>query len=245
MAYPSDLARTKDWGTELLYDDDLEGQFDLIVNWVMAAFNAATGHKHDATANEGPKVLISNLIIGSEAQGDIIYRGAAAWARLGQSTSGYPLVTKGAAANPIWEALAAAGLAADCVETAKILNLNVTTGKLAAGAVTAAKASALLGAYSLTDEGQDGGGGDPIVHNTAYQASTDGQVTAFIADPGDNDQTMKGYCDAVDATTKIAESGGANYGEGVGVTFFVPKDNYWKVVAGGGAAVINWLPLGV
>lgn len=56
MAYPSDLVRTKDWGNETLTDSDLEGQFDLIINWVMAALNASTGHKHDGTSNEGPKI---------------------------------------------------------------------------------------------------------------------------------------------------------------------------------------------
>lgn len=61
MAYPSDLVRTKDWGTEVLTDSDLEGQFDLIIAWVMAALNSSTGHKHDGTANEGPKLTSSGL----------------------------------------------------------------------------------------------------------------------------------------------------------------------------------------
>lgn len=54
MAFPSDLVRTKNWGTEVLTDSDLEGQFDLIINWVMAALNATTGHAHDGTSNQGP-----------------------------------------------------------------------------------------------------------------------------------------------------------------------------------------------
>ena len=44
--------------------------------------------------------------IGSAAQGDILYRDAAAWARLGAGTSGHVLTTQGAAANPIWAAAA-------------------------------------------------------------------------------------------------------------------------------------------
>ena len=56
MAYPSDLARTKNWGTEILTDADLEGQFDLIINWVMAALDDTTGHAHDGTSNNGPKI---------------------------------------------------------------------------------------------------------------------------------------------------------------------------------------------
>ena len=86
MAYPSDLVRTKDWGNEILTDADLEGQLDLIINWVMAALNATTGHKHDGTQNEGPQILINNLDIASAAQGDTIYRNATIWTRLPKGT---------------------------------------------------------------------------------------------------------------------------------------------------------------
>jgi len=37
-------------------------------------------------------------------QGDVLYQGAAALARLGQSTDNYTLATKGAGANPVWQA---------------------------------------------------------------------------------------------------------------------------------------------
>jgi len=60
MAWPSDLVRTKDWGTEILIDADLESQLDLIIDWVDAFADETTGHKHDATANEGPKLVIAN-----------------------------------------------------------------------------------------------------------------------------------------------------------------------------------------
>lgn len=40
--------------------------------------------------------------IGSAAQGDILYRGASAWERLGAGTNGQFLQTQGAAANPQW-----------------------------------------------------------------------------------------------------------------------------------------------
>jgi hypothetical protein len=41
--------------------------------------------------------------IGSAAQGDILYRGAAGWARLGAGNVGQVLKTQGAGANPIWD----------------------------------------------------------------------------------------------------------------------------------------------
>lgn len=40
--------------------------------------------------------------IGSAAQGDILYRGAASWARLGAGTAGQVLTSGGAAANVAW-----------------------------------------------------------------------------------------------------------------------------------------------
>lgn len=60
MAYPSNLVRTKDWGTEILTDSDLEGQLDIIINWVDAFADETTGHKHDGTSNEGPKLVIAD-----------------------------------------------------------------------------------------------------------------------------------------------------------------------------------------
>ena len=59
-----------------------------------------------AGAGAGEEATLSEILdfIGSAAQGDILYRDAAAWARLGAGTSGQFLKTQGAAANPIWAA---------------------------------------------------------------------------------------------------------------------------------------------
>lgn len=40
--------------------------------------------------------------IASEARGDVMYRGASSWARLGAGTSGQALITGGAGADPAW-----------------------------------------------------------------------------------------------------------------------------------------------
>ena len=42
-------------------------------------------------------------------QGDVLYQGASGLARLGQSTDGFVLTTKGASANPVWAAVSASG----------------------------------------------------------------------------------------------------------------------------------------
>lgn len=82
MAFPSDSARTKNWGTEILTDSDLEGQLDILHNYFVACLNSTTGHSHDGTSNQGPKINITNLTISSQAKGDIIYASSSsAWAR--------------------------------------------------------------------------------------------------------------------------------------------------------------------
>lgn len=48
------------------------------------------------------QVRINDLTIASEAQGDLIYHGGSAWARLGAGTSGQFLKTQGAGADPAW-----------------------------------------------------------------------------------------------------------------------------------------------
>lgn len=54
--FPSDSIRTKNWGSEVLTDSDLEAQLDLLHAYFQAALNATTGHSHDGTGNQGPKL---------------------------------------------------------------------------------------------------------------------------------------------------------------------------------------------
>jgi hypothetical protein len=57
-----------------------------------------------AAAGDTEECTLSEILdfIGSAAQGDILYRGASAWARLAAGTSGQYLKTNGAGANPAW-----------------------------------------------------------------------------------------------------------------------------------------------
>ena len=57
----------------------------------------------------GEELTLSTVLdfIGSAAQGDILYRGASAWGRLGAGTSGQFLKTQGAGANPTWDSASA------------------------------------------------------------------------------------------------------------------------------------------
>jgi hypothetical protein len=60
-----------------------------------------------ASAGDAEECTLSEVLdfIGSAAQGDILYRGASGWARLGAGTSGQVLKTGGASANPSWGAV--------------------------------------------------------------------------------------------------------------------------------------------
>ncbi len=57
-----------------------------------------------ASAGDIEECTLSEILdfIGAAAQGDILYRGSAAWTRLGAGTAGQMLQTGGAAANPSW-----------------------------------------------------------------------------------------------------------------------------------------------
>jgi hypothetical protein len=59
-----------------------------------------------ASAGDAEECTLSEVLdfVGSAAQGDILYRGASAWARLAAGTSGQFLKTLGASANPTWAA---------------------------------------------------------------------------------------------------------------------------------------------
>lgn len=61
MAWPSLIARTKNWGTETLTDADLEGQFDLIITYINDMMDSTNGHKHDGTTAEGPRLAFGGV----------------------------------------------------------------------------------------------------------------------------------------------------------------------------------------
>jgi len=75
---------------------------------------AATSRIHGratAGAGAGEELTLTQVLdlVGSAAQGDILYRGASSWTRLGAGTSGQYLKTQGAAADPVWATVSASG----------------------------------------------------------------------------------------------------------------------------------------
>jgi hypothetical protein len=76
----------------------------------VSATSRALGRK-TAGAGDPEELTLSELLdfIGSAAQGDILYRGASAWARLAAGTSGQYLKTLGSGANPAWDTPSGSG----------------------------------------------------------------------------------------------------------------------------------------
>lgn len=111
MAWPTDSARSKNWGTEILTDADLEAQLDLLHTYFKDSLNGTTGHGHTGGTNDGKQInLATSANITSQAQGDIIYASSSTvFARLGAGTAGQALTTGGAAANPSWSGLTTQG----------------------------------------------------------------------------------------------------------------------------------------
>ena len=104
MAWPSSSARTKNWGTEILTDADLEAQLDLLHSYFNDSLNATTGHDHSGGTAEGPKIsAATGLTIASQAQGDILYASSSsAFARLAKGTAGQLLRINSGATAPEW-----------------------------------------------------------------------------------------------------------------------------------------------
>lgn len=85
--------------------DDIDTKLDnnITTSRLLGRTTAGSGEIEELTLSQALD------LIGSAAQGDILYRGASAWARLGAGTSGHFLKTLGAAANPAWSAISLSG----------------------------------------------------------------------------------------------------------------------------------------
>jgi hypothetical protein len=76
---------------------------NMTASTIKARITASTGDPEDATLTQ---VLD---LVGSAAQGDILYRGASTWTRLAAGTSGHYLKTNGTGSDPAWAAVSASG----------------------------------------------------------------------------------------------------------------------------------------
>jgi len=236
MAYPSDLVRTKDWGSEVLTDADLEGQLDVIINWVMACMDASTGHDHSATANKSQKIDTTGIADGAVELAKIGSDLVRADYGLSQHTD-ESLQIDPSDTNPCIE-LTDGGVR---------VKVDDSTIERAAGGlqvkdagIGAAKLQDVFGAWDTSTYAID----------TIYQASTDGFVTVW-ADNEDGGGALIGQTDAATPPTNETVAGGSssnattNDKKRTGLCMPVKKDDYWKITQYGlTAPQVNWIPLG-
>ena len=99
----------------------------------------------DVTNSAGSLVLTvgdnsvdgTDIAVGSDAQGDVLYYDGTNWVRLGAGTSGNKLETRGAGANPVWDTddTSAGGASALAVTTGTSSGFNTTISSPTAAVV--------------------------------------------------------------------------------------------------------------
>jgi hypothetical protein len=124
----------------------------------VSATSRVLGRK-TAAAGDVEEVTLSELLdfIGSAAQGDLLYRGAAGWSRLAAGTSGHFLKTQGAGADPLWQAIAGGGDLLAANNLSDVANAATARANLGLAIGTNVQAfSAILSLISvLSDPGGD------------------------------------------------------------------------------------------
>jgi hypothetical protein len=92
--------------------------------------------RRSAGAGDAEELSLHEVLelVGSAAQGDLLYRGGAAWTRLGAGSSGQFLQTQGAAADPHWATAATASLPPGHIFGLMLANAGSYGIEIAAGA---------------------------------------------------------------------------------------------------------------
>lgn len=65
MAWPTASSRSKNWGTEILTDADLEVQLDLLHTYLNDSLNGTTGHGHTGGTNDGKPIALASAVSGT------------------------------------------------------------------------------------------------------------------------------------------------------------------------------------
>jgi hypothetical protein len=164
---------------------------NMTASTIKARVTGSTGAPEDATLTQ---VLD---LVGSAAQGDILYRGASTWTRLGAGTSGQYLQTQGAAANPQWATVSGGG------GTSAQVNSYTTTG-------TVHTWTKPTGAKAVTIIAQGGGGGGG---GGSCQAASGGAMGGGGGGGGATSQLVLS-ADLLPATLYVVVGAGGTSGSG-------------------------------
>lgn len=267
MSYPSDLVRTKNWGTEVLTDADLESQFDLIINWVMASLNDITGHGHTGAGNDGPNIDgasltgLANLIAGAGKVPAANLPVGVVVGDIPQLGTVYVFAVSGITVLPIVGAtytnngitytvifstatfLYATG-SGDPLANGTLTNTGGTgDATVTFSAFTASPALPVVNGSKVTglDLPPQVGFGAWVDKSASYgaqQAATDGFVICYGTVAVGG--SIAAYTDANANPTTVRGSGSFSdeaYGSPVNICMPVKKGNYWKIVQSGGGGL--------
>jgi hypothetical protein len=169
--------------------------FDCGINSITIDFpTIANGHLignatgGSAQAQDTSLTALMDVLCGTAAQGDILYRGASSWSCLGAGTSGYFLKTQGAGANPTWALPTgtsySAGTGLSLTSTTFSLDVPVTVARGGTGLTTGTSGGVLAftgtttlsSSGALTNHGVLLGGGAGAVPYSLGALGSSGQV---------------------------------------------------------------------
>lgn len=219
MAWPSASARSKNWGTETLTDADLEGQLDILHDYLNDALDASTGHKHDGTTSEGPKILTANIDDSAGTAGDVVYSTGSALTRLAIGTAAQVLKVNSGATAPEWGS----------VDTTVIQSYNIDTAT--SSQTTTSTSYVDLDSMTHTFTPDSANNIILIVYSVDTSHASQGSKTSVILDIGGN---ISG--------TERSHTAGANDGFGTTSAFHITTlaassqtvKLQWKTSAGTG-----------
>jgi hypothetical protein len=129
--------------------------------------------RNTSGAGDTEEVTLTQLLdwIGSAAQGDILYRGAASWSRLAAGTLGQFLKTNGSGANPEWATVEASGGGGHLHGLMRILGDGATT---------------TFNLLDIAEYLEHVGVGGSFLDPTTFTLSSDGSQITFDAAPADD-----------------------------------------------------------
>lgn len=244
MSFPAASARTKDWGSEVLTDADLEAQLDILHTYLNDSLDGTSGHAH--TGADGDGALI-NLQAGVDdvlnpenggtgidvyTIGDILYASSTAGlSLLSAAQAGMAITSGGAGVAPTYEGMTTQG---------DIEYHNGTT-RAALGAGTAGQV--LVSGGPLANPAWGNFVGDPIniAANTPTQAATAGDFIGIVTGGTDSKvDRIVGYTDAsaspstpMGAAYTIVSPGAISATSNSNMASFtipIKKGNYYKGV---------------
>lgn len=249
MTWPTASGRTKDWGTEILTDAELEGQFDLLHAYINAFLNGTNGHDHSGADGYGKKIVLTTSVQGvlpianggtglsAYTIGDIPYASAAdTIGLLGYATKGQALITNGVGLPPSYAGMTTGGDIEYHDGTTRNRLAKPSAGKILQHDGTIPTWVSVIG--------------DPVTksEDTVYQADTDGFVCGYVS-LEQNDQFVI-YTDSSNPPTTVVMqmSTNANIGS-LRIPFCLPvkRGNYWKFSVAAGSttpSVLQFIPIG-